>query len=233
MFSQLNSGEVVGLVASFMMCAIFSYIIWSQLLKCYRRRILGASLSKVRSSVGSLSRMLRSTSRSSINDDESTVDSPPTHRRPRGGLNPNPQKDKMVATLLVHIRTESTALAEEEQQRRLQLGGLATASSDDDSDAKKSNNDSLSTAQTIVDLSSSSDEELLVNRSELPPLPEGRVLAVVGARIVEDEINDDARSSVTSATQSASEFTSPLYQDDEHRRSATGGSMLRLRRHMG
>ncbi|KAL7548932.1 hypothetical protein ACHAWF_012199 [Thalassiosira exigua] len=231
MFSQLNSGEVVGLVASFMMCAIFSYIIWSQLLNCYRRRILGASLSKVRSSVSSLSRMLRSTSRSSINDDESTVDSPPTHRRPRGGH--NPQKDKMVASLLVHIRTESTALAEEEQQRRLQLGGLATASSDDDSDAKKSNNDSLSTAQTIVDLSSSSDEEVLVNRSELPPLPEGRVLAVVGARIVEDEINDDARSSVTTATQSASEFTSPLYQDDEHRRSATGGSMLRLRRHMG
>ena len=78
-----------------------------------------------------------------------------------------------------------------------------------------------------------------MNRSQLPPLPEGRILAVVGAQIVEDDVmgNGDARSSVTSATQLSShhseisEFTSPLYHDDDDGRN-TGGRMLRLRRHI-
>mmetsp|Transcript_27092 Transcript_27092/g.48877 ORF Transcript_27092/g.48877 Transcript_27092/m.48877 type:complete len:1218 (-) Transcript_27092:184-3837(-) len=230
MFRQLSSGEVVGLVASFMFCVIFSFIVSSQLVKCYKRRILRTSLSKVRSSVGSLSRMLRSASRSSLdNDGHDAVDSPPSHRRPQGGH--NHQKDKMVATLLVQMRTEGTAVAEQEHQRRLQLGGLTSTMS--------GGVDSSSNTQTIVGLSSSSKEDVLVNRSQLPPLPEGRILAVVGAQIVEDDVmgNGDARSSVTSATQLSShhseisEFTSPLYHDDDDGRN-TGGRMLRLRRHI-
>ncbi len=51
MFAHLHSGEVVGLVASFVMCVIFSFLVWTQLLKFYKRYIIGASLSKVRSSV--------------------------------------------------------------------------------------------------------------------------------------------------------------------------------------
>mmetsp|Transcript_19671 Transcript_19671/g.42767 ORF Transcript_19671/g.42767 Transcript_19671/m.42767 type:complete len:423 (+) Transcript_19671:222-1490(+) len=247
MFSQLSSGEVVGLVASFMFCAIFSFIIWSQLVKCYKRRLFKTSMLKVRSSVSLLSGiLLHSSSRLSLDNDghdDSTMDSPPSHRRTRGGR--NPQKDKMVATLLVQMRTEgATTVAEEEQQRRLQLGGLiSTTMSGDVSDKKKATVDSSSNTQTIVDLSSSA----LVNRSDLPPLPGGRILAVVGARIVEDEIiqmgSEDARSSVTSATHGTSpsltsshpteisEFTSPLYQDVNEGRNARG-RMLRLRRHM-
>jgi len=230
MFSQLNSGEVVGLVASFVMCVIFSFLVWSQLLKFYKRYILGNSLSKVKSSVGSLPRMLRSLSRLSLENDgrDDAMDLPPSHRRPPREGGHNPQKDKMVATLLVQMRTEgASAVAErEQQQQRLQLGGLTTSGSSVDC--------SLG-AHTIVDLSSSRDDDVLVNRSQLPALQEGRVLAVVGARIVEDEGNEDARSSVTSVTQLSShhteisEFTSPLYQDDDDRRS-NGSRMLRLRR---
>jgi len=218
MFAQLSAGEVFGLVASFMFCAIFLYIVWSQLLKCHKRRVLLTSLSRARSSVSgtSLSGLLRITSTASLNtidengeNDDNNMDSP-TRRNGRD----NPQKDKMVASLLVQMRTQ------EEQQRRLELGGLTTTTSNDESDVKKG---------TIADLPPSS-EVTLVNRSELPPLPDGgRVLAVVGAHIVEDEGN--RHGSVTSATHTSrslemSEFASPLFHDE------SGGSSLRLRRHM-
>lgn len=112
-------------------------------------------------------------------------------------------------------------MAEQEQQRRLQMGGLSANEN----------------APTIVDLSSPTNEEVLVNRSELPSLQEGRVLAVVGANIVEDEVvdNDDSRSTVTSATHLSSQtgFTSPLYQEDAgNRGNGSGRMMLRLRRNM-
>ena len=55
-----------------------------------------------------------------------------------------------------------------------------------------------------MDVSSTSDAVVLVNHSELPPLPKDRVLAAVCARIVEDKApgsgDDDVRSSVTLAT---------------------------------
>ncbi|KAL9188965.1 hypothetical protein ACHAXT_011455 [Thalassiosira profunda] len=222
MFAQLTGGEVFGLVASFMFCAIMTYIVWSQVVRCYKRRLVGTSLLKARSSVGSLSRMLRSASQASLgNDGHGDNDSLPSHRRPPRGR--NPQKDKMVATLMV--------------QNRLELAGLATATSEDSDEKKKAEN----TTHTIVDLSSPSDEEVLVNRSDLPPLEGGRVLAVVGARIVEDERtqaeDDDAQSSATAATQTSqaemSEFASPLFHDDnEGRGGRRGRTMLRLRRQL-
>jgi len=226
MFSQLSTGEVVGLVASFMMFAIFSFFLSSSVVKCYKRQIIPTSMSRVRSGVGSLSRLLRNGSHSSLdNDANSGMDSPPSHRRPPGGN--NPQKDKMVATLLVQLRTEGAA----EQQRRLELGGLSSTASG----AETSSN-----AQTIVDLSSPSTADVLVNRSQLPPLPEGRILAVVGARIVEDQVegDEDGRSSATCSTQASShqtemsEFASPLFQDDDGGGTNTGVRMLRLRRHV-
>lgn len=236
MFSQLSSGEVVGLVASFVMFALFSYLVWSQLLKFYKRHVLGISLTKVRSSVGSLSRLLRIPSRPNLDNDEHHDDRLPSGGGPPqagggGGRNSQidlnrSQKDKMVATLLVQMRTEGTAAAEQEQQQRLQLGGLTNPTAADVNSAR----------HTIVDISSHSNEDVLVNRSQLPPLSEGRVLAVVGARIVEDGAlaDDDARSSATFATQvssqQTSEFTSPLYDDDE--RGNSGGRVLRLRRHL-
>ena len=218
MFAQLSTGEVVGLVASFVMCAIFSFIVWSELVKCYKRRYLVAkSLSKVKSSVGSLSGMLSSASRASLNDvgnENNDTPPPPLHGRPRGGSR-NPQKDKMVATLLVQMRTEAA------------------------------NVDSLTFAATptIVDLSSPSDEEVLVNRSDLPPLPDGgRVLAVIGARIVEDVTthtgnDEDTRSSATSATHTSlsvaslhlTAFVSPLFHDAYDERNVGLRNMLRRR----
>eukprot|EP01082_Thalassiosira_pseudonana_P007413 g6405.t1 g6405 contig23:373932-377732(-) len=219
MFAQLNSGEVVGLVASFMLFIIFSYLIWYQTMRCYREKLLDSSLSSVRASVNSLSGML---SRSSLNEwrgdnNDNGMDSPTSHRRPPG----QNQKEKMVATLLVQNRIESM-----EQQDRLQLGGLA--SHDDTEKNVKSG--------TIVDLSStqSNQQQVVVNRSELPPLPSGRIISVIGAQIVEDEMVEDARSSVTSATHvssghsasGVSDYTSPLYQDASDER---GGLSLRLR----
>ena len=232
MFAQLSTGEVVGLVASFMFCAIFTYIIWSQLFKCYKRRaLLLSSLSRgAQSSVDgpggrSLSGLLRIASGSSLandNDGDENVDDmdAPPHRRNRG----HPQKDKMVATLLVQMRTQ------EEQQRRLELGGLTRSPSVEDSDDPKKK------ATFVVDLPPINEDLALVNRSELPPLPDGgRVLAVVGAHIVEDErIGDGSVTSATHTSQSlnASEFTSPLYQDDNNEERSNGVRNLRLRRHM-
>jgi hypothetical protein len=226
MFAQLSTGEVVSLVCSFVLCAIFTFIVYSQVLKCYRRRYqVAKSLSKVKFSVGSLSGLLSSASRASLNDtghDDNDDDSLPHPRRPTNGSSHNPQKDKMVATLLVQMRTSEGA-----------NGSSSTVAT-----------------PTIVDLSLPSDGEVLVNRSELPPLPDGgRVLAIVGARIVEDEItvldssgtvttSEDGRSSSSGTPQrstsgspqrstSTSTFSSPLFEDERGARIRT----LRLRHH--
>jgi len=213
MFINLSTGEVISLVTSFMLCAIITFIIWSQLLKCYKQHLLKPLLVKVRSRFSSLSRLLSSASQLSLdNDRHAGMDSLRPQREPQGGR--NPQKDKMVATLLVQMRTQITA--EQQQQQRLQLGGITSAIS---------GRDSLSNSQTIVNLSSSNSEDVLVCRSQLPSLLEGKIVAVVGAQIVEDEgfRNEDGRSSVTEAT-------SPLYQDTDDGRHTVG--MLRLRRNI-
>jgi hypothetical protein len=214
MFAQLSTGEVVSLVCSFVLCAIFTFIVYSQVMKCYRRRYqVAKSLSKVKFSVGSLSGLLSSASRASLNDTghDDNDDSLPHPRRPTSH---NPQKDKMVATLLVQMRTSEGA----------------------------NGSSSIVATPTIVDLSLPSDGEVLVNRSELPPLPDGgRVLAVVGARIVEDEItvvdssgtvtmSEDGQSSSSGSPQrstSTSTFSSPLFEDERGARIRT----LRLRHH--
>ena len=217
MFAQLSTGEVVSLVCSFVLCAIFTFIVYSQVMKCYRRRYqVAKSLSKVKFSVGSLSGLLSSASRASLNDTghDDNDDSLPHPRRPTNGSSHNPQKDKMIATLLVQMRTSEGA----------------------------NGSSSIVATPTIVDLSLPSDGEVLVNRSELPPLPDGgRVLAVVGARIVEDEItvvdssgtvtmSEDGQSSSSGSPQrstSTSTFSSPLFEDERGARIRT----LRLRHH--
>jgi len=217
MFAQLSTGEVVSLVCSFVLCAIFTFIVYSQVVKCYRRRYqVAKSLSKVKFSVGSLSGLLSSASRASLNDTrhDDNDGSLPHPIRPTSGSH-NPQKDKMVATLLVQMRTSEGA----------------------------NGSSSIVASPTIVDLSIPRDGEVLVNRSELPPLPDGgRVLAVVGARIVEDEItvldssgtvtmSEDGRSSLSGRSPqrstSTSTFSSPLFQDERGARIRT----LRLRHH--
>ena len=234
MFSQLSSGEVVGLVASFMICAIFSFILWSQFVRCYyrRRHLINKSLSKAKISVSSFSGLLSSASRATLNngqddDYDGGMDSP-SSRHPRGGESRNSQKDKMVATLLVQMRTELTS-AEDAEQR-----GQLTAA--------------VSNTENIVDLSSSSTISngiVVVNRSDLPTLPEGgRVLAVVGAHIVEDEgaatTTDDASSttgvsssnSITPQTIPYSEYASPLYQEDAREERNIWRRVSRLRRQL-
>lgn len=214
MFAQLSTGEVVSLVFSFVLCAIFTFIVYSQVVKCYRRRYqVVKSLSKVKFSVGSLSGLLSSAGRASLNDtrQDDNDDSLP-HPTRRTSCSHNPQKDKMVATLLVQMRTSEGA----------------------------HDFSSIVATPTIVDLSIPSDRDVLVNRSELPPLPDGwRVLAVVGARIVEDEINvdessgtavmsEDGRSSSSGQSpQRRTTFSSPLFQDERGARIRT----LRLRHH--
>ena len=231
MFAQLNSGEVVGLVASFIMVVLFSYIMWSQALRIYKRRLVVVqSLAKVRSSMGSLSGLLPRSPGSSFDDGDGGENGPGRPRRPRDPR--NPQKDKMVATLLVQMRTESTE-AQHERQRRLELGGLSFSSSEEEDCANRK--DGLAPARTVVDLSSAPGgfgNGNVVNRSELPPLPDGgRVLSIVGHRLIEDEAHDDARSSATASTHvsnGTSDFTSPLYRDADD--GASTASTLRLRR---
>lgn len=232
MFSQLSSGEVVGLVASFMICAIFSFILWSQLVRCYskRRTTINNSLSKAKVSVSSLSGLLSSASRATLNshrddDNSDDLDSPPPRHR-RGGDSRNPQKDKMVATLLVQMRTEITAVEDAEQ-----LGQLSAAVPN--------------STGTVVDLSSSSTTSnnlVLVNRSDLPTLPEGgRVLAVVGAHIIEDEAaatdassttGSSSSNTVTTHTVPYSEYASPLYHDDTREERHVWRRVSRLRRQL-
>ncbi|EJK46692.1 hypothetical protein THAOC_34629 [Thalassiosira oceanica] len=234
MFAQLNSGEVVGLVASFIMVALFSYIIWSQALRIYKRRLVVVqSLAKVRSSVGSLSGLLPC-SPDSLDDGDGGGTGPGRPRRPRYPR--NSQKDKMVATLLVQMRTESTE-AQHERQRRLELGGMSLSLSEEEDSADRTAG--LSPSQTVVDLSIAPEGFVgngnVVNRSELPFLPDGgRVLSIVGHRLIEDEAHDDARSSVTASTHVTNgttgdlDFTSPLYRDADD--GASAASTLRLRR---
>ncbi|KAL3801074.1 hypothetical protein HJC23_002367 [Cyclotella cryptica] len=231
MFAQLSSGEVVGLVASFMLFVMFSYLIWYQLMECYKRRLLGSPLSKVRSGVSSLSGLLRNLSHASLDNHggNDTMDLPPCNRR-QPGQGRSSQKDKMVATLLVHNRIESTMIAQRrEQQTRLQLAGIEASTEQNSTEQA-----------TIIELSSPSDQPTLVYRSELPPLPEGgRVLAVLGAHIVEDDENVDTRSTVTSATHvtnrtmaaedDTSIYTSPLYHDEESEPQRGVQRYLRLR----
>jgi len=233
MFSQLSSGEVVGLVASFMICAIFSFILWSTFVRCYnkRRPLINNSLSKAKLSVSAWSGLLSSACRATLNNDrgddnDDGMDSPSSQHR-RGGESRNPQKDKMVATLLVQMRTEITAA---EAERRAQFGTTV-----------------LNSSETIVDLSSSSFTStglVLVNRSDLPALPEGgRVLAVVGAHIVEDEAaapTDDASSTTQTSFSSSttahpipySEYASPLYQEDIREERNVWRRVSRLRRQL-
>jgi hypothetical protein len=133
----------------------------------------------------------------------------------------------MVATLLVQMRTEITAA---EAERRAQFGTTV-----------------LNSSETIVDLSSSSFTStglVLVNRSDLPALPEGgRVLAVVGAHIVEDEAaapTDDASSTTQTSFSSSttahpipySEYASPLYQEDIREERNVWRRVSRLRRQL-
>jgi len=244
MLAELSIGDVVGLVASFMLCIVFTYLFWSQLVRCYKQRVVESSVSKVRSRLKSISKLLRDSDRPPPrNDDDGGpgMSSGSQRRRPPGN---NPQKDKMVASLLVQMRTEATATAEQEHQGRLRLGGLANSNfgENDDSDANNQCKTSSGDVQTIVDLSTPSDEEVTVRRSDLPPLPDGgRVLAVVGARIIEEPEqvdNDDARSSATSATHitlqstsmsDAAGYASPLYQNDGESQNTCQQSRLRLR----
>lgn len=153
------------------------------------------------------------------NGSDNSVDSDnESFRRPPGN---NPQKDKMVANLLL--------------QNRLELGNITLGETTED----VNNEDGKEFAPTIANLSSTNIERAIVNRTELPPLEEGRVLAVVENEgrvlaVVDDENqveNRYARSSATSATREHSEisdFTSPLYQDQDEE-GGQRNNMLRLR----
>jgi len=217
MFSQLSSGEVMGLVASFVVFVLLSMYVSTQAVKCYKQRLLRSSIKRARSRMmSSLPDVMRSASRppnESDSFDDSDSQSSSYDRRPPVN---NPQKDKMVANLLL--------------QNRLELGNITTTETTEDG-----NNDKKQFSPTIANLSSTSLDRIIVNRSELPPLEEGRVLAVVENDrvlvVVDDENQNEnryARSSATSATREhseISEFTSPLYQDDEER----GGPRTMLR----
>ena len=224
MFSQLTSGEVIALVASFVVFVLVSICVSTQFVNCYKRRLVRSSITRARSRMSrSLPDILRMSSRPPYDssDDSDSQSSSPTRRLPGGGS--NSQKDKMVANLLL--------------QNRLELSNITSEMGEDD-------NKNLEKKQpTIANLSQSS-QQIVVNSSELPPLEEGRVLAVVENEgrvlaVVDDEYQNEsryARSSATTVTREhseISEFTSPLYQDDEE-----GGGQrttmrtLRLRRNI-
>lgn len=154
-------------------------------------------------------------------DDSDSQSSSPTRRLPGSGS--NSQKDKMVANLLL--------------QNRLELSNITTEMGEDD------NNNLEKKQPTIANLSQSSQTQIVVNSSELPPLEEGRVLAVVENEgrvlaVVDDESQIEsryARSSATTVTREhseISEFTSPLYQDDEEGGGRRTMRTLRLRRNI-
>lgn len=225
MFSQLTSGEVIALVASFVVFVLVSICVSTQFVNCYKRRIVRSSITRVRSRMSrSFPDILRMSSRPPYDssDDSDSQSSSPTRRLPGGGS--NSQKDKMIANLLL--------------QNRLELSNITTEMGEDD------NNNLEKKQPTIADLSQSSQTQIVVNSSELPPLEEGRVLAIVENEgrvlaVVDDESQIEsryARSSATTVTREhseISEFTSPLYQDDEE-----GGGQrttmrsLRLRRNI-
>ncbi|KAL7447060.1 hypothetical protein ACHAXM_010731 [Skeletonema potamos] len=215
MFSQLSSGEVIGLFASFVGFVLVSMYISTQAVRCYKRRLIRSSIKRARSRMSSLPDVMRSASRPpNENDsfDDSDSQSSSFDRRPPVN---NPQKDKMVANLLL--------------QNRLELGNIITSETTEDDNGKKL------FSPTMANLSATSLDRIIVNRSELPPLEEGRVLAVVEndrvLAVVDDENQNEtryARSSATSATREHSEIsevTSPLYLDDEEE----GGPRTMLR----
>lgn len=222
MFTQLSSGEVIGLVASSMVFILVSIYVSTLFVKCYKRRVIQSSVKRARVRMSSLPDLLRSASRppnESVGLDDSDSQSSPD-RTPPGS---NPQKDKMVANLLL--------------QNRLELANITSAMTEDGDLDKKE------TAPTIAVLSPTSFDQLIVSSSELPPLEEGRVLAVVENEgrvlaVVDDESQTEnryARSSVTSVTQDHSEISesiSPLYQDDEEGGLRTSVRTLRLRRNI-
>lgn len=225
MFSQLSAGEVMGLIASFVVFVLLSIYVSTQVVKCYKRKVIRSSIKQARSRMRSLPDMVRNASRhpngnESDSLDESDSHSSSDHRRPPGS---NSQKDKMVANLLL--------------QNRLELGNITTSdmTEDGNDEGKKQ------FAPTIANISSNSLDQIIVNRSELPPLEEGRVLAVVENEgrvlaVVDDGHQNEniyARSSATSVTRDHSEiteFTSPLYQDQDEEEGARGMLRLRLRR---
>ena len=211
----------MGLIASFVVFVLFSLFVSTQAVKCYKRKVIRTSIKQARSRMRSLPDVMRNMSRlpngnESDSFDESDSQSSLDDRRPPGG---NPQKDKMVANLLL--------------QNRLELGNITTSETieDGNNDGKKK------IAPTIANLSSTSLDQIVVNRSELPPLEEGRVLAVVENEgrvlaVVDDEYQNEnsyARSSATSVTRD-SEFTSPLYQEQDEEEGPRSMLRLRLRR---
>lgn len=224
MFSQLSSGEVMGLVASFVVFVLLSMYVSTQAIKCYKRRLIRSSIKHARSRMmSSLPDVMRNSSRppnENDSSDDSDSQSSSHARRPPGS---NPQKDKMVANLLL--------------QNRLELGNMTTTETIEDGNEGKKE-----FSPTIANLSSTSLDRFIVNRSDLPPLEEGRVLAVVEndrvLAVVDDEHQNDnryARSYATSATRDhseISEFTSPLYQEDEEGAPRTMLRTLRLRRNI-
>ncbi len=215
MFSQLSSGDIMGLIASFVVFVLLTMFVSTQAVKCYKRKVIRTSIKQARSRMRTLPDIMRNVSRPPSFDDsdsQSSVDD----RMPPGG---NPQKDKMVANLLL--------------QNRLELGNITTSETTEDGN----NEGKKEFAPTIANISSTSLDQIVVNRSELPPLEEGRVLAVVENEgrvlaVVDDEYQNEqryARSSATSVTRD-SEFTSPLYQEQDEEEGPRSMLRLRLRR---
>lgn len=221
MFSQLSSGEVMGLVMGLVVFVLLSIYFSTKVVKCYKRKTIRSSIKQARSRMRSLPDIVRNANRppngnESDSFDESDSHPSSDHRRPPS----NPQKDKMVANLLL--------------QNRLELGNITTSDTIEDGN----NEGKKEFAPTIADISSTTPDQIIVNRSELPPLEEGRVLAVVENEgrvlaVVDDGYQNEsryARSSATSATRDHSEiteFTSPLYQDQDEEEGSR--VMLRLR----
>ncbi len=221
MFSQLGPGDIMGLIASFVVFVLLSMFVSTQAIKCYKRRVIRSAIKQARSRMRSLPDVVRNMSRPPNGNESDSFDDSDSHsslddRRPPGG---NPQKDKMVANLLL--------------QNRLELGNITTNETIEDGN----NEGKKGYAPTMANLSSTSLDQIIVNRSELPPLEEGRVLAVVENEgrvlaVVDDEYQNEnryARSSATSATRE-SEFTSPLYQEEDEEEGPRSMLRLRLRR---
>jgi hypothetical protein len=235
MFSQLSSGEVMGLVASFVVFVLLSMYVSTQALKCYKQKLIRTSIKRARSRMSSLPDVMRNASRPPNGNetdsfDDSDSQSSSYDRRPPSS---NPQKDKMIANLLL--------------QNRLELGNMTTTgawtrtTNETTEEINKNNDGKEKFAPTIANLSSTSLDRIIVNRSELPPLEEGRVLAVVENEgrvlaVVDDDYQHEnryARSSATSATRDhsvTSEFTSPLYEDQDEEEGPRSMLRLRLRR---
>ena len=223
MFSQLSSGEVMGLLASIVVLMLLSVYFSTQAVKCYKQRLIRSSIKRARSRISSLPNVMRISGRPPNGSDDSDDSDTQSFRRPSGN---NSQKDKMVANLLL--------------QNRLELGNITIGETTED---VNNDDDGKEFTPTFANLSSTNVDRVIVNRTELPPLEEGRVLAVVENEgrvlaVVDDEgqaENRYARSSATSATREHSEisdFTSPLYQDQDEEGGQRNMLRLRLRRNI-